>query len=454
MYYDDVLCDEEPPDISRRGRAAATALSRPNAGQSATARSGQVKLLSLGLKGAGVKSSPASRSFRERFFPEATDADWSDWRWQIRNRVSDETRLREFLTPREDEASALSQFQAALPFAVTPYYLSLIDPSDPADPLRRCVVPTAAELTRSPGEADDPLGEEHDSPAPGLVHRYPDRVLFLATDFCSTYCRYCTRSRLVGRGDQQALDGRPLTRLERWEAAIAYIQKHAEIRDVLISGGDPLTLPDQALEWLLKRLRAIRHVEILRIGTKVPAVLPQRVTTSLTRLLKRFHPLFLSVHFAHPNELTPESRQACNRLADAGVPLGSQTVFLNGVNNAVPTLTDLYHGLLQCRVRPYYLYQCDPIPGSGHFRTPVAEGLAAIQGLRGHTSGYAVPTYVIDAPGGGGKIPLLPEYCQGREGDELLLVNYQGKTYRYPDPSGVEANPASPRVLNAMGAAT
>ena len=263
---------------------------------------------------------------------------------------------------------------------------------------------------------------------PGLVHRYPDRVLFLVTDFCSTYCRYCTRSCMVGNGK-----GLPFDR-GQWEKAIAYIENSPAVRDVILSGGDPLTLSDEILEWLLSRLRKIRHVEFLRIGTKAPVVLPQRITPALTRMLKRYHPLWISIHFTHPDELTPETTLACDRLADAGIPLGSQTVLLSGINDDLDTMKRLMHGLLKIRVKPYYLYQCDPILGSSHFRTPVGKGLEIIRGLRGYTTGYAVPSYVIDAPGGGGKIPLLPEYIVGRDGDDLLLKNYEGNTYRYPDP--------------------
>jgi lysine 2,3-aminomutase len=260
------------------------------------------------------------------------------------------------------------------------------------------------------------------------VHRYPDRVLFLVTKFCSTYCRYCTRSRLVGNGNHTFFNK------VKWERAIAYIESSPMVRDVLISGGDPLTLPDERLEWLLSRLRRIRHVEFLRIGTKVPVVLPQRITPGLARMLKRYHPLWISIHFTHPDELTPEVHGACARLADAGIPLGSQTVLLAGVNDNLDTMKRLMHGLLKIRVRPYYLYQCDPIVGSAHFRTPVKKGIEIIEGLRGNTTGYAVPTYVIDAPGGGGKIAIFPESMVGRNGDDLLLRNYRKRIYRYPDP--------------------
>jgi lysine 2,3-aminomutase len=259
------------------------------------------------------------------------------------------------------------------------------------------------------------------------VHRYPDRVLFLVTRFCSTNCRYCTRSRIVGSEHGQA------GMKHCWQQAIDYIESTPRVRDVLVSGGDPLTLSDEKLEWLLSRLRKIPHVEMIRVGTKVPVVLPQRITPALARILKRYHPLWMSIHFTHPRELTLETAAACIRLADAGIPLGSQTVLLAGINDNVDTMKALVHGLLRIRVKPYYLYQCDPILGSAHFRTPVQKGLEIIAGLRGHTTGYAVPTYVIDAPGGGGKIPLLPDSVVGRKGEDLVLRNYQGRVFRYPD---------------------
>jgi lysine 2,3-aminomutase len=304
--------------------------------------------------------------------------------------------------------------------------MSLVPDNKPQHPIRKAVIPNIKELSKGPGEEDDPLREETQSPVHGLVHRYPDRVLLLVHDFCSTYCRYCTRSRVVGHGSVNA-------NAARLEKAIQYISATPTITDVLLSGGDPLLLSDNKLEWLLARLRLIPHVEIIRIGTKIPAVLPQRVTANLVRMLKRYHPLWMSLHFMHPDECTPETLRACNMLADAGIPLGSQTVLLRGINDDVQTMKTLMHGLIKMRVRPYYLYQCDPISGSSHFRTPVAKGVEIIKGLRGHTSGYAVPTYVIDAPGGGGKIPLMPDAVIGRQGDDLLLRNYEERCFRYPD---------------------
>ena len=373
------------------------------------------------------KESPRTRAFRKRFYPEVTSLEWSNWHWQYGNRIKDVDALSQFIWLSEDERNAMNHHEGSIPVAITPYYTSLLDEFDSSQPLRRMVVPVTDERHRTAVEADDPLGEEHDSPVPGIVHRYPDRVLFLVTDTCSTYCRYCTRSRMVGS------HGKAMSNTDAWEGAIEYIEKNPQIRDVLLSGGDPLTLSDERLEWLLARLRKISHIELLRIGTKIPVVLPQRITPKLTYILKRFHPLWISIHVNHPDELTPEMSQACTRLANAGIPLGSQTVLLNKINDDVETMMRLVHGLLKIRVKPYYLYQCDPIPGSSHFRTPVRAGLDIIEGLRGHTTGYAVPTYVIDAPGGGGKIPLIPDYAVGRDGNDLMLRNYEGNIYRYPD---------------------
>ncbi len=377
-------------------------------------------------RGASFPQSERSRAFRRRFFPDAPSSLWNDWRWQLQHRIRDLAGLARVIRLSADERAAVARHTGPLPVGITPYYASLLSETDPDQPLRRTHIPVGGEYLRTEGEADDPLGEDHDSAVPGLVHRYPDRVLFLATGFCSTYCRYCTRSRMVGGGEYTFSHG-------QWERAIAYIEQHTEIRDVLLSGGDPLTIATEKLEWLLARLRTIRHVEFLRIGTKVPVVLPQRVTRDLTRMLRRYHPLWMSLHFTHPDELTPEVAESTARLADAGIPLGSQTVLLKGINDSVPVMRELMHGLLKLRVKPYYLYQCDPITGSAHFRTPVAKGLEIIEGLRGHTSGYAVPHFVIDAPGGGGKVPLVPNYVVESGEGRLLLRNYEGHIYSYPD---------------------
>lgn len=368
-----------------------------------------------------------TRQFRREYYPLVTDSQWNDWRWQLQNRVRRLDQIERFLVLAAEEREALVAGGSMLPFGITPYYLSLLDPLDANQPLRQTVLPRTSEFLRVPGESDDPLGEDTHSPLPGLVHRYPDRALLLATDFCSTYCRYCTRSRVVGHGEISP-------RESRLEAIFDYLAASPQVRDVLISGGDPLALSDDRLEWVLRRLRAIPHIEIIRLGTKMPAVLPQRITRDLCRMLKKYHPFWMSLHFTHPDECTLEAERACGRLADSGIPLGSQTVLLKGVNDNVATMKSLMHRLMQMRVRPYYLYQCDPITGSAHFRTPVSKGLEIIEGLRGHTTGYAIPTYVIDAPGGGGKIPLQPNYVVGREGDDLVLRNYEGATFRYPDP--------------------
>lgn len=384
--------------------------------------------------------SARSAEFRYRYFPGVPDALWNDWHWQARNVIRKREDFERILGLSDDESSALEPAADRLPVAITPYYAGLIDPGDPSQPIRRTMVPVTAELMRSSGEENDPLAEGPYTPVPGLVHRYPDRVLFLVSDICAGYCRYCTRARLVGRRPDGA--GRIV---DRWNAGIEYIASNPRVRDVLVSGGDPLMLSDERLEWLLKRLSAIPHVEIIRIGTKAPATLPQRITVSLVRMLKRYQPLWINIHCTHPDELTGEMHEACRRLADAGIPLQGQTVLLAGVNDRTDTLMDLFHGLLRMRVRPYYLFQCDPISGSGHFRTPLSTGLAIMQELRGYTTGFAVPLYVIDTPGGGGKIPVMPECVMRQEGDTVLLKNFEGKVYRYQDNAALSRALLDPR---------
>lgn len=370
---------------------------------------------------------PSTAKFKEKFFPEATEKQWNSWRWQIQNSYTNFQKLSEVIDVSSiDDVDFLSKSRK-LPLRITPYYASLLYDKPVNYALTKSVVPSKKELIISQGEEDDPLHEEDMCPVNNLVHRYPDRVLLLSTGFCSVYCRYCTRSHMVKKDKKHY-------GISAWEASIEYIKNNPNVRDVLISGGDPLTMPDKHLEFLLSSLRAIKHVEIIRIGTKVPMVLPQRITNNLVKMLKKYHPLYMSIHSTHPDEITPEVEEACNRLADAGIVLGSQTVLLKDVNDDVETMKNLVHKLLKVRVRPYYLYQCDPIPGSSHFRTPVKKGLEIIQGLRGFTSGYAIPHYVIDAPGGGGKIPLLPEYFQGYDGDYVVLKNFEGKIYKYFDP--------------------
>jgi len=401
----DTSADEKPP--SAQGRISPTTL--------------------INSPSETIAASQHSRTYLQNHYPKATEAEWNDWHWQINNSITSSKNLGALFSLSDAEKQIVHGYNDSLPLRITPYYASLIDESDALQPIRRTVIPTADEMILSPGEASDPLNEEEDSPLPNIVHRYPDRLLLLATGFCSTYCRYCTRSHKVAKDDKMHFS------MSHLEPAFQYIESHKEIRDVLLSGGDPLTMSDRMLEQILTRLKSIPHIEFIRIGTKVPVVMPQRITTSLTAILKQFHPLYLSIHFAHPDELTTEVKEACERLADAGIPLGSQTVLLKDVNDNIETMKRLMHGLLKIRVRPYYIYQCDPIPGSKHFRTPVEKGLEIIHGLRGFTSGYAVPAYVIDAPGGGGKIPLLPEYYLGREGNDVLLRNYEGKIFHYPD---------------------
>ncbi|MBV8201351.1 MAG: KamA family radical SAM protein [Acidobacteria bacterium] len=371
-------------------------------------------------------------------------ATWGDWRWQMRHRL---TRLDQFdrlLRLTEPERRGLTLASEKFSVAVTPYFAALIDPEDPDCPIRRQVVPVEGELVVSPGDMTDPLDEDGASVVEGLVHRYPDRVLFLVLDTCAAYCRYCTRSRLVSQGELE-----PLGR--RVEAVIAYLQAHHEVRDVLLSGGDPLLMSDATLDKLLGRLREIPHLEFLRIGTRIPCFVPQRITPELVAVLRK-HRVWLSVHFCHARELTPEVAQAADLLADGGIPLGCQTVLLKGVNDSVPALRDLFHGLLKLRIRPYYLYQCDPVLGTGHLRTSVGAGLAMIEQLRGHTTGYAVPTYVVDAPGGGGKIPVQTETIVGHDKGVWQLRNWAGKVYSYRDPHAGHAASAGSTASAASAA--
>lgn len=366
-----------------------------------------------------------SSEFIRRYFPLANAESWNDWRWQLRNSFTTAEALSRIMTLTGDEINTLNRLKGRLPLRITPYYLSLIYDSGPWSPLRRTMIPTSDELIITDAEKADPLNEMGSSPVPGIVHRYPDRALFTVTQFCSSYCRYCTRSHSVGKLGH-------LTKVE-WEQALDYLREHTEIRDVIISGGDPLTMNDSKIEYLLSNLRAIKHIEILRIGTKVPAVLPQRITPQLVNMLKKYHPLFLSIHFTHPDEMTPETRRACEMLANAGMPLGSQTVLLKGINDDPATMKSLMHKLLTVRVRPYYIYQCDLIPGSSHFRTTIEKGIDIIENLRGHTSGYAVPQFVVDAPGGGGKIPVLPDYVVESGPEKWVLRNYKKNRYTYPN---------------------
>lgn len=361
-------------------------------------------------------------------FPNVSDKDWNDWRWQVRNRIETLEELKKYvnLTPEEEEGVAKSL--KTLRMAITPYYLSLIDLNNPYDPVRRQCVPTINELHQAAADLLDPLHEDSDSPVPGLTHRYPDRVLLLVTDMCSMYCRHCTRRRFAGQTDAAMAD-------DNIEKGIEYIAKTPQVRDVLLSGGDALMISDERLEYIIKRLREIPHVEIVRIGSRTPVVCPQRITPELVNMLKKYHPIWLNTHFNHPQEITAESAAACARLADAGIPLGNQTVLLRGVNDCTYVMKELMHGLVKMRVRPYYIYQCDLSMGLEHFRTPVSKGIEIIENLRGHTSGYCVPTFVVDAPGGGGKTPVMPNYVLSQSPSRVVLRNYEGVITTYTEPT-------------------
>lgn len=368
------------------------------------------------------------RSAGRGYWRNVPDAQWNDWKWQLKHRITTVEQLEKFLptlTP-EERLGAVLAGENKLAMAIPPYFFSLIDAADENCPIRRQVVPRVEETHTAPWEMSDPCGEDSHSPVPGLVHRYPDRVLFLVTDRCAAYCRYCTRSRLVSNAS--GYDFHP-----EFDRQIAYIREHPEIRDVLLSGGDPLLFSDEKLEYLLTKLREIPHVEFLRIGSRVPIFLPQRITPELCAMLRKFHPLFISVHTNHPRELTTEVREALGRLADAGIPLGNQSVLLKGVNDSLPVMKALVQKLLMCRVKPYYLYQCDLIAGSAHLRASVQKGLEIMEGLRGHTTGYAVPQYVIDAPGGGGKVPINPEYIKQLNGRRVVIRNFENRVFEYPE---------------------
>jgi lysine 2,3-aminomutase len=358
----------------------------------------------------------------------ATKREWDDWRWQMKNRMAapDDFRRWFSLCREEEEGLVLAARKGGFGAGLTPYFASLMDREDPGCPLRRQFIPRVEESLPTGADHADPLGEEDLSPTPAVVHRYPDRVLFLASNVCSSYCRYCNRKRMVGDSGRAVTDA-------QWEEGIAYVASNPAIRDVLVSGGDPLTLTDGRLLGLLGRLRAIPHVEILRVGTRVPVTLPQRVTPALVRGLKALHPLYVSLHVVHPKELAPEVERACLRLADAGIPVGSQSVLLAGINDDEQTLKTLMSRLLKVRVRPYYLFQCDQIEGTAHFRTPLQKGIDLMKGLIGHTSGYAVPKFAVDLTGGGGKVPLLPEYRDGSQDGKINFQNFAGERFEYLD---------------------
>jgi lysine 2,3-aminomutase len=373
---------------------------------------------------------PSFVSHAPGYWPREAMDHWDDYKWQLRHRVDSLADLEQRLNLTDIERAGVLLAGHKLAMSITPHFFNLIDRDDPDCPIRRQVIPRIEEGWNAPEEVADPCGEDSHMPVPGLVHRYPDRVLFLVTDRCASYCRYCTRSRVVSGVGEQHLE-------TQWEAAFRYLEKTPQVRDVLLSGGDPLLFSDDRLDRILTRLRAIPHIQFLRIGSRIPIFLPQRITPELCAMLKKHHPLFISIHTNHPRELTSEVRDALGRLADAGIPLGNQSVLLRGVNDSVEIQQALVHKLLMCRVRPYYLYQCDLIHGSSHLRTSVAEGVEIIEGLRGHTTGYAVPQFVIDGPGGGGKIPINPNYIVETTPGRVTLRNFEGRIFDYPDPSPV-----------------
>ncbi len=366
---------------------------------------------------------------RFELFKDVTDAEWNDWKWQVKHRIETVDELKKYIPLTEAEEEGARQCLQTLRMAITPYYLSLIDINDPYDPIRKQAIPTALELHHAHADLLDPLHEDTDSPVPGLTHRYPDRVLLLITDMCSMYCRHCTRRRFAGQSDSAM----PMERIDK---AIDYIRNTVQVRDVILSGGDALLVSDDKLEYIIKKLREIPHVEIIRLGSRVPVVLPQRITKELVDMLKKYHPIWLNTHFNHSNEITKEAKIACARLANAGIPLGNQSVLLRGVNDCTHVMMDLVHDLVKIRVRPYYIYQCDLSMGLEHFRTPVSKGIEIIEGLRGHTSGFCVPTFVVDAPGGGGKIPVMPGYIISQSPEKVVLRNFEGVITTYEQPTG------------------
>lgn len=369
-------------------------------------------------------------SYAPGYWPDEKPDLWQDYKWQLKNRITSLEALEQHIELTDEERAGVLLSGNKLAMAITPHFFNLIDKNDPDCPIRRQMIPRIEETLTDPAEMSDPCGEDSHMPVPGLVHRYPDRVLFLVTDRCAAYCRYCTRSRVVSGVSDQKLE-------TQWEAAFDYLEKNDTVRDVLISGGDALLFSDNRLERILSRLHAIPHIEFIRIGTRIPIFLPQRITPELCQMLSKYHPLFISIHANHPRELTSEVRDALARLANAGIPMGNQSVLLQGVNDSIEVQKELVHKLLMCRVRPYYLYQCDLIEGSSHLRTSIDKGIGIIQGLRGHTSGYAIPQYVIDGPGGGGKIPINPDYIVKQDAQGVTLRNYEGKQFHYPEPQGL-----------------
>ena len=371
-----------------------------------------------------------------------SDKDWADWHWQIRNIITNVEQLNTYLKLSGEEKEKIRKVTDTFPMAITPYYASLMDPGDKNCPVRRQALPNPDELQVLDHEMNDPLHEDKDSPVPGLTHRYPDRVLLLATNLCSMNCRHCTRKRIVGDKDQ-------CIRMSQIDQGIEYIKNTPVIRDVLISGGDPFILETDYLEEIIRKVRAIPHVEVIRIGTRTPVVMPQRIDTRLAEMLKKYHPIWVNTHFNHPNEITTDSKRALSILADAGIPLGNQSVLLRGVNDCPEVMKRLLHLLVKNRVRPYYIYQCDLSKGIEHFRTPISQGIEIMERLIGHTSGFSIPRYIVDAPGGGGKIPILPNYLVSHCNGKVILRNYEGVITMYNEPSYDDAQGYScPRMCN------
>ena len=372
------------------------------------------------------------KSHAPGYWPAEALERWTDHKWQLRNRINSLEAIEKRINLTREERSGILLSGNKLAMSITPHFMNLVDKDDPDCPIRRQVIPRIEETWDDPTELSDPCGEDSHMPVPGLVHRYPDRVLFLVTDLCASYCRYCTRSRVVSGVGEQQLE-------TQYEAIYEYLENTPTVRDVLLSGGDPLLFSTAKLDKILTRLRQIPHIQFVRIGSRIPIFLPQRITQELCDMLKKHHPLFISIHANHPKELTSEVQEGLIRLAEAGIPLGNQSVLLKGVNDDIPTQKALVHKLLMCRVKPYYLYQCDLIEGSSHLRTSVSKGLEIIEGLRGHTTGYAIPQYVIDGPGGGGKIPVNPNYVVKHTDNQVVLRNYEGKEFIYPEPNSAPA---------------
>lgn len=367
------------------------------------------------------------------YFPDVSDDEWKNWHWQVRNRITSVKMLEKYIKLTDKEKEAIEKVLGRFRMAITPYYLTLMNPDDPNCPIRMQAIPSINEMHIGSHDFNDPLNEDVDSPVPGLTHRYPDRVLFLITDMCSMYCRHCTRRRFAGQTDSERNKA-------SIESGLEYIRNHPEVRDVLLSGGDAFLVSDEKIEYILQELRKIPHVEIIRFGTRTPVVMPQRITDKLVSMLKKYHPIWVNTHFNHVKEITSEAKLAIDKMADAGIPLGNQSVLLRGINDNVDTMKELVQKLVYIRVRPYYIYQCDLSMGIEHFRTPVSKGIEIIEGLRGHTSGFAVPTFVVDAPGGGGKIPVMPQYLISQAPGKVVLRNYKGMITTYYEPTNYNDN--------------